>query len=272
MKKKTGATKAKDKDKVKAKTTSTPKADAASVIPKTGDKRQLPLDFSRHVVMTKKASPSTEDATKTSEDLDQWRPPLLSELDPPAIRVNLTSSAIVSSSGTSSRFSTETLSKEDEGSSEATDGALDEEDPEVCGYQDEGDDDDDALVRPNYGRRFHDTGEDDIEGDFEAEGDGEGEECSVVDESIVKKEETPLDSKRQILIETDLDDTDQKEIDMLLPPKFRWKTVYVAAFELALDTVLPEEAFLFTDEEHTLFETYRALPGIEPFLPQDTYI
>ncbi|KAH7053784.1 VRR-NUC domain-containing protein [Linnemannia elongata] len=46
---------------------------------------------------------------------------------------------------------------------------------------------------------------------------------------------------------------------MLLPPRFRWKTVYVAAFELALDTVLPEEAFLFTDEEHTLFETYRAL-------------
>ncbi|KAI8596839.1 hypothetical protein EDD21DRAFT_311626 [Dissophora ornata] len=46
---------------------------------------------------------------------------------------------------------------------------------------------------------------------------------------------------------------------MILPSRFRWKTVYVAAFELALDTVLPEEAFLFTDEEHSLFETYRRL-------------
>ncbi|KAF9400427.1 hypothetical protein BGX21_004336 [Mortierella sp. AD011] len=55
---------------------------------------------------------------------------------------------------------------------------------------------------------------------------------------------------------------DNKDPDMLLPTQFRWKTVYVAAFELALDTVLPEEAFLFTDEEHSLFETYRALEGL----------
>ncbi|KAF9437609.1 hypothetical protein BGZ76_000066 [Entomortierella beljakovae] len=47
--------------------------------------------------------------------------------------------------------------------------------------------------------------------------------------------------------------------DVILPVQYRWKTVYVAVFELALDTVLPEESFLFTDEEHALFETYRAL-------------
>ncbi|KAG9068458.1 hypothetical protein KI688_010728 [Linnemannia hyalina] len=253
MKKKGGTTKAKDKDK--AKTTSTPKADATSVIPKTGDKRQLPLDFSRHVVVAKKTSPSSEDATKTGEDLDQWRPPPLSELDPPVIRVNLTSSVhSVSSTGTSNRFSTETLSKEEGDPGEGTTGVLGEEDQDLPGYLDEGDDDD-ALVRSSSGRRLCDAGEDDINGDFEAAGE-EGE----VDEAVVKKEETPLDPSGQIRIKTEPDDLDQKELDMLLPPRFRWKTVYVAAFELALDTVLPDEAFLFTDEEHTLFETYRALP------------
>ncbi|KAF9297590.1 hypothetical protein BGZ88_009516 [Linnemannia elongata] len=258
MKKKAGTTKAKDKGKVK--TTSTPKADVTSVIPKTGDKRQLPLDFSRHVVVAKKtSSPSSEDATKTGEDLDQWRPPPLSELDPPVIRVNLTSSAYsVSSTGTSSRFPTETLTKEEGDSGEGTASVLGEEDQEFIGYQDEGDDDD-ALVRSSSGQRFCDAGEDDIDGDFEAEGEeGEGEECFVLDEAVVKKE-TPLDPDGQIRIKPEPDDLDQKELDMLLPPRFRWKTVYVAAFELALDTVLPEEAFLFTDEEHTLFETYRAL-------------
>ncbi|KAF8948933.1 hypothetical protein BGZ47_001142 [Haplosporangium gracile] len=258
MKKKAGTTKAKDKDKVKVKITSTPKTDATSVIPKTGDKRQLPLDFSRHVVVAKKTLPSNEDATKTGEDLDQWRPPPLSELDPPVIRVNLTSSAHSSSStGISSRFSTGTRGKEDEESWEGTAGVPGEEDPDLCDYEDEGDDDD-ALARPVSGRRFRNTGDDDIDGDFEAE--GEGEEGSVVSDIFVKKEEMPLAPNGQIRIKADPDDLDQKELDMLLPPKFRWKTVYVAAFELALDTVLPEEAFLFTDEEHTLFEMYRALP------------
>lgn len=260
MKKKAGTSKAKDKDKVK--TSSTPKIDATSVIPKTGDKRQLPLDFSRHVVVAKKTSPSSEDATKAGEDLNQWRPPSLSELDPPVIRVNLTSSAhSVLITGTSSRFSTETLSKEEGDSGEGTPGVLGEEDQDLLGYQDEGDDDD-ALVRSGSGRRFPDTGEDDIDCDFEAEGEeGEIEESSVADETVVKKEEIPLSPNGQIRIKTEPDDLDQKELDMLLPPRFRWKTVYVAAFELALDTVLPEEAFLFTDEEHTLFATYRTLPG-----------
>ncbi|KAF9154113.1 hypothetical protein BG015_001815 [Linnemannia schmuckeri] len=258
MKKKAGTTKAKDKDKVKVKTTSTPKTDATSVIPKTGDKRQLPLDFSRHVVVAKKTSPSNVGATKTGEDLDQWRPPPLSELDPPAIRVNLTSSAhSFPSTRISSRSSTETRGKEDEDSWEGTTGVPDEEDPDLCSYKDEGDDDD-TLARLVSGRRFCDTGDDDIDGDFEAE--GEGEESSVVNETLVKKEETLLAPNGQIRIKADPDDLDQKELDTLLPPMFRWKTVYVAAFELALDTVLPEEAFLFTDEEHTLFETYRALP------------
>ncbi|KAK3836587.1 MAG: hypothetical protein JOS17DRAFT_787754 [Linnemannia elongata] len=259
MKKKAGTSKAKDKDKVK--TSSTPKIDATSVIPKTGDKRQLPLDFSRHVVVAKKTSPSSEDATKAGEDLNQWRPPSLSELDPPVIRVNLTSSAhSVLITGTSSRFSTETLSKEEGDSGEGTPGVLGEEDQDLLGYQDEGDDDD-ALVRSGSGRRFPDTGEDDIDCDFEAEGEeGEIEESSVADETVVKKEEIPLSPNGQIRIKTEPDDLDQKELDMLLPPRFRWKTVYVAAFELALDTVLPEEAFLFTDEEHTLFATYRTLP------------
>lgn len=258
--KKAGTTKAKDKDKVK--TASAPKTDATSVIPKTGDKRQLPLDFSRHVVVAKKTPPSSEDATKAGEDLDQWRPPPLSELDPPVIRVNLTSSAhSVSNTGPSNRFSTETLSKEVGDSGDGSTDELGEEDQDLLGYQDEGDDDD-ALVRSSSGRRFRDAGEDDIDGDFEAEGEeGESEESSAVDEAVVKKEETPFDPNGQIRIKTEPDDLDQRELNMILPPKFRWKTVYVAAFELALDTVLPEEAFLFTDEEHTLFETYRALPG-----------
>ncbi|KAF9129516.1 hypothetical protein BGW39_004075 [Mortierella sp. 14UC] len=264
MRKKVGTTNAKDKDKdnAKTKTTSTAKADATLVIPKAGDKRQLPLDFSRHVA--KKASPSTEHATKLDENLDQWRPPTLSELDPPVIRVNLTSAAhtVVSTTETKSRFSAvETLSKDDEALMESD--AVrkpGEDDYDLFGYQDEGDDDD-ALVRSSQNRSFHDPGDDDPDDDYEGAGEDDEDGGSVVDDGIVKKEEAPLDPNGQLRIKSDPDALDQKDLDMMvLPPKFRWKTVYVAAFELALDTVLPEEAFLFTDEEHTLFETYRTLP------------
>ncbi|KAF9901708.1 hypothetical protein EC991_005779 [Linnemannia zychae] len=262
MRRKTETTKPKDRDKVKTKTTSTAKANAKLVIPKAGDKRQLPLDFSRHVV-AKKASPSTEHATKLDEDLDQWRPPALSELDPPVIRVNLTSAAhtVVSSTGTSSRFSAvETSGKNDEDpvESDVVRGAG-EEDLDLFGYQDEGDDD--ALVLSSQNRSFRDTGDGDPDDDYEEAGEDNEDGGCIVNEGIVKKEEAPLDSNEQSRIKPDPDALDQKDFDMMaLPPKFRWKTVYVAAFELALDTVLPEEAFLFTDEEHTLFETYRTLP------------
>ncbi|KAG0210009.1 hypothetical protein BGX33_005179 [Mortierella sp. NVP41] len=257
MRKKAGTTKAKDKDRDKTKSTPPPKTDATSAIPKTGDKRQLPLDFSRHVVVAKKASPSTDDATKVGEEMHQWRPPSLSELDPPVIRVNLTSAAHrVSSNGASNKFSTETLAKGDEEMTEGANNASGEEDPDLGGYQDEGDDD--TLIRSRSRRHFHGTGDDDdMNDDVEAEGEGEGD--SEVCEVQVKKDE-PVDPNGQLRVKVDPDEIDQKNLDMLLPPKFRWKTVYVAAFELALDTVLPGEAFLFTDEEHTLFETYRALP------------
>ncbi|KAK3832787.1 MAG: hypothetical protein J3R72DRAFT_453898 [Linnemannia gamsii] len=267
MKKKAGTAKAKDKDKAKVKPTSTAKADAASAIPKAGDKRQMPLDFSRHVVVAKKASPSTEHATKLGEDLEQWRPPSLSELDPPVIRVNFTSvvHSNVSSTGIKSTFSAvETLDQDDEDSMKNDAERSGKEDQDLYGYQDEGDDDDDddALVRTSQNRSFHYTGDDDPDNDYEVAGEDEDDGSSVVDEGIVKKEEdAPLDPNGQLQIKPDPDDLDQKDLDaMVLPPKFRWKTVYVAAFELALDTVLPDEAFLFTDEEHTLFETYRALP------------
>ncbi|KAG0022416.1 hypothetical protein BGZ80_000310 [Entomortierella chlamydospora] len=218
--------------------------------PKTGDKRQLPLDFSRHAVVNsnaKKNSTIQENATKPS-NTPQIEPSLVSGntsfyscvLEPQVIRVNLVAPrALGVSVGKDNGYPT------DIGTAAATVLAchrpIYDENQELY---DEEEDDDDSALRSEATKRSHSN---------------EGIEC---------EDEESLEAK--IKIEDMLDlalpnvrikhlEEDNKDPDMLLPTQFRWKTVYVAAFELALDTVLPEEALLFTDEEHSLFETYRAL-------------
>ncbi|KAF9972762.1 hypothetical protein BGZ73_004040 [Actinomortierella ambigua] len=48
--------------------------------------------------------------------------------------------------------------------------------------------------------------------------------------------------------------------------RYRWKTSYAAAFEVALDTVVPGEAHLFSDEELSVFDAYSALPDDSKYL------
>ncbi|KAF8926201.1 hypothetical protein BGZ58_000097 [Dissophora ornata] len=232
--KKRGSAKSSTKDKPAAAST-----DTTASTSKTGDKRQLPLDFSRHAVHSnqKKITLSQENATNYASPTTT---PASLVADLPAIRVNLVASVerkepencesngaieaeIVVVSG-----NVDILSCDDDQNSPG--GAM----------RDDGDDDD-TILRSSASSRVDSDGMDDED-----------------DSSMVIKTEQTLDLRELLQIKTEPEE-DKKNLDMILPSRFRWKTVYVAAFELALDTVLPEEAFLFTDEEHSLFETYRRL-------------
>ncbi|KAG0035376.1 hypothetical protein BGZ81_008975 [Podila clonocystis] len=212
----------------KAATTSKPAKKAAKPTndSKTGDKRQLPLDFSRHALRPsiKKQTPdAATDATNNAIDTHhQTDDPstIRSSQDPPVIHVNL----VRSTTAITDIIETTTESNEN------ADNEVEQEDD--FGYS--GDDDDLALPLRN------------MPGDEEYD----EETMSTAEES----------STAERLVEVKPEPIEDLKDEMLLPTHYRWKTVYVAAFELALDTVLPNESFIFTDEEHTIFETYRALP------------
>ncbi|KAG0347932.1 hypothetical protein BG005_011803 [Podila minutissima] len=216
--KKNGTTKAATTNKA------TKKAAKPTNDSQAGDKRQLPLDFSRHALRPniKKQTPdavtdATNSASNTHRQTDDPST-IRSSQDPPVIHVSLVRSA------TATTNIIETTSESNESEENET------EQEEDLGY---GDDDDLVLA-------LRDMPEDDAD---EEETVSTAEESSTAD-GLVEVKPEPIE--------------DQKD-EMLLPLQYRWKTVYVAAFELALDTVLPNESFLFTDEERTLFETYRAL-------------
>ena len=121
------------------------------------------------------------------------------------------------------------------------------------GADDGEEDDGDDLVRASRRVRSQDRQDEDGEED-------NGPHRDATSTEIKLEEET--DGQGAIRIKREPgQDGDEPALDTILPTEYRWKTVYVAAFELALDTVLPEESFLFTDEDQTLFETYRSLPG-----------
>ncbi|KAG0237113.1 hypothetical protein BGW41_000281 [Actinomortierella wolfii] len=69
-----------------------------------------------------------------------------------------------------------------------------------------------------------------------------------------------------------LDDISTEQTEVLFPKKYRWKTSYAAAFELALDTVLAGESFLFSDEELSVFDAYRGLPDDSKYLMARLYL
>lgn len=235
--------------------------------PGTGDKRQLPLDFSRHAVNVKKGSPSPDNATNNESQVanpDLWRP--LTFATPPTIHVNLIPgihSGTLGCGSVNSITNVETGSEESLTRSTMLSNAEDQEDQvryrtrvsgggeddNGCDDADEEDDGDDLLHASRQMRSQERQNEDDDEGDNENETN-----------SKIKTEECIVEGN-SLKIKLEPEDGDRPAMDMILPTQYRWKTVYVAAFELALDTVLPEESLLFTDEEHTLFETYRSLPG-----------
>ncbi|KAF9189109.1 hypothetical protein BGZ50_000946 [Haplosporangium sp. Z 11] len=243
--KKRGTTKTKN---AAAKTAPTTTATATvSVLQKTGNKRQLPLDFSRHGLNSKKNLVLTESATKNAENQDPRKSTFSSASEPPVIKVNLVSGMRVEASNGNIRFDTvESLSiiNEDKTELEAESTGTDDIVTGCEGIDRDGDEEgeDDALMRLRMSRRTADSAD-----------------CEEEDGARSKLEDRQ-GSNGHLSIKPEPVEENMENLDMLLPPRYRWKTVYVAAFELALDTVLPEEAFLFTDEEHTLFETYRALP------------
>ncbi|KAF9327050.1 hypothetical protein BG006_009600 [Podila minutissima] len=217
--KKNGTTKAATTNKA------TKKAAKPTNDSKAGDKRQLPLDFSRHALRPnfKKQTPdavtdATNNASNTHRQTDDPST-IRSSQDPPVIHVNFVRST------TATTNIVETTSESNESEENET------EQEDDLGY---GDDDDLVLA-------LRDMPEDDED---EEETGSTAEESPTADGLVDVKPERIEDQKDE----------------MLLPIQYRWKTVYVAAFELALDTVLPNESFLFTDEERALFETYRALP------------
>ncbi|KAG0236563.1 hypothetical protein BGW42_003218 [Actinomortierella wolfii] len=69
-----------------------------------------------------------------------------------------------------------------------------------------------------------------------------------------------------------LGDISTEQTEVLFPKKYRWKTSYAAAFELALDTVLAGESFLFSDEELSVFDAYRGLPDDSKYLMARLYL
>jgi len=204
-------------------------------------KRQLPLDFSGHALRSKRTASNhlNENATKMGSQLTGTlsdSPTHPSVLDPPVIHVNLVASRIhtcTQSVDGASRCTAE-VETVTSASSSSTAGQQDSTYRELSG-EDDDDDDDDGLLRPRARGKSPASLTD--EGGVDPSGDS-----SMLD--------------------------DNKRLDVILPPKIRWKTVYVAAFELALDTVVPDEAFLFADEELALFETYRELPGTDTVVIQ----
>ncbi|KAF9562213.1 hypothetical protein EC968_005371 [Mortierella alpina] len=255
---KRGSTKAASNDK-KKKTTTAAADTATASAPGTAGKRQLPLDFSRHAVQTKKVA--VENATKTSAgDPSPWSSSPLSASEPEVIRVNLVA------------YSRPGLGKNiDSVEQHVVENHFGERES-VC------------SARRDLGVDFDSEshGEEKLKSDINNTDRSKDHEISTMAPERLAKTPIPgpsgtdfADNEDDLVLNVKKEDIlgpdailpiksepegDDGNLDVLLPPRFRWKTVYVAAFELALDTVLPEEAFLFTDEEHTLFETYRALP------------
>ncbi|KAI8358125.1 hypothetical protein B0O80DRAFT_495898 [Mortierella sp. GBAus27b] len=213
----------------------------------TGDKRQLPLDFSRHALQSKRVAPNgmDEGAAKTAQspqlrEAESSFPTVASTSDPPVIHVDLltfkTYTSIQSANG-ATRHTTENEI------STTTGERLLEEDHDSIYRELSGGDEDDALLTSRIRRESEDR-------------DTDHEDDSI----MPVKTEGGHDLVGSSLIKDGHVGNDDRNLDVILPPKFRWKTVYVAAFELALDTVLPDETSLFTDEELLLFQTYRELP------------
>ncbi|GJJ69123.1 fanconi-associated nuclease 1 [Entomortierella parvispora] len=229
----------------------------------TGGKRQMPLDFSRHGVNVKKSSPSPDSATKNDNHascLDHWRPS--SSTAPPTIHVNLVSrtlsetfsgnGAVAVGAGSDISFTTILETSIDEGGNFDSTNGDSEENSDRNDVNNGEEDDGDDLV--HFSRRIRPE-------DIQDEGGAEGDESEKDPTGTKIKSEEGIDEQGAIKIKREPEgDGEEPALDVILPTEYRWKTVYVAAFELALDTVLPEESFLFTDEEHTLFETYRSLP------------
>ncbi|KAF9896336.1 hypothetical protein BX616_007660, partial [Lobosporangium transversale] len=225
----------------------------------TGTKRQLPLDFSSHAVRPHSKKASQENPTSAHNQIDVQRHQIIHSnssssassafltstflSEPPVIRVNLTASKpcdrlVGYGSGPNYVFETETLT--------GVSNTLLEETNDLSSPEDDENDSGAVVLRAIASKASHPNNEQDCE---------DTETPSILDQT-----DTMVDDLLQTKSESQDED---RNLDTLLSPPFRWKTVYVAAFELALDTVLPEEAFLFTDEEHTIIETYRALPGIK---------
>src|SRR5690554_4281504 len=222
--KKRGTTKAKE---AAATTTATA---PVTVLQKIGDKRQLPLDFSRHGLHSKKNPVLTESATKNAESQGPRKSTFSSASEPPVIQVNLVSGKRVEASNGSIRFDTvESLSivnkdeTELEAESTGTDDIVTGRD-DVDRYGDV-EDEDDTLARLRMNRRTADSAD-----------------CEEEDVARAKLED-PQRLDGHLSIKPEPVDENIENLDTLLPPQYRWKTVYVAAFELALDTVLPEESF-----------------------------
>ncbi|KAI1304853.1 hypothetical protein EDD11_005055 [Mortierella claussenii] len=276
-----------------------PTPDVAGGSMKTGGKRQLPLDFSRHAV---KKTALEGDATNFTKDMRgaafstaphhlyqqqqqqqqeyRRRSDFVSSaptcmLDPPVIRVDLTSTRLQNQStdtGTSSSVNKSAHScivETDAVAASISTKGLVAPNVECDPDQEDDDDDVDALLRSASRKQQCSRG---VDCDSDMDMDGKKTETLLSAGAVLVKTEDDEGGHDPQLsysgttddllphFKNDPDEEERKDLDILLPPKYRWKTVYVAAFELALDTVLPEEAFLFTDEEHSLFETYRALP------------
>ncbi|KAF9581062.1 hypothetical protein BGW38_002059, partial [Lunasporangiospora selenospora] len=218
---------------------------------KTAEKRQLPLDFSRHAVQphVKKNPALTACATNSTNDHDPLSQPMSTSVEPPVIRVNLTHTA-GSLSHTVANNSSTLVAESDVLDEADKDPDLDStsRDNEI-GYEDLYEDEGDDLIRrrPREGQRL------------ERHGD-EYENEDVKDESALNRDEASTDPTAAMFIKSESNESESTPLDVLLPTEYKWKTVYVAAFELALDTVLPGESFLFTEEEHIVFEIYRGLP------------
>lgn len=258
--KKRGTTKAASNNSNKKKTATVATDTTTPSTPGTGDKRQLPLDFSRHAVQAKKVT--VENATKTCvDDPLPWSPSSLSALEPEVIRVNLV--ACVRSRAGNNVDSAEKQVVENK-SGESLCSARKNLDGELTGELHDVEDLK-SDISNNGGSKDHEASDGAVTqsiGTPTLKPAGTDSEENEDDLSTNIKKEDPFDSNDILPIKSEPEGDDGNgNLDALLPPRFRWKTVYVAAFELALDTVLPEEAFLFTDEEHALFETYRALPG-----------
>ncbi|KAF9281902.1 hypothetical protein BGZ68_006327 [Mortierella alpina] len=256
--KKRGTTKAASNNNKKK--TATVAADTTTPsTPGTGDKRQLPLDFSRHAVQAKKVT--VENATKTCvDDPSPWSPSSLSTLEPEVIRVNL-AACVRSRAGNNVDSAEKQVVENKPGESLcSTRKGLD---GELIG-ESHGVEDLKSDISNNGGSKDHEASDGAVAqstGTPMLKPAGTDSEENEDDLLTNEKKEDPFDANDILPIKSEPEGDDGNgNLDVLLPPQFRWKTVYVAAFELALDTVLPEEAFLFTDEEHALFETYRALP------------
>ncbi|KAG0339586.1 hypothetical protein BG004_006758 [Podila humilis] len=222
----------------------------------SGDKRQLPLDFSRHSLRTKvkKLTPPLEDGNATNS-LIQGHPDQLHEEaaegnlasmslvhDPPIIRVNMTSLSF-GGSGIQEGSARGTMPSVTESHSD-----YDTSEEQDTGYSHR--DNDDIALAPQAISEGRDGDESPNAVIIEEDVADEGENVPT---GFASHDATEMAQIKH-------GPNEQLKNEDLLPTQYRWRTVYVAAFELALDTVLPGESFLFTEEEQILFETYRSLP------------